>query len=257
MKRVLKLAVGMVTFNRGVLLPHVLRYLARLRWRYGEKVIIVRDGGSSDDTWRVLLEHIPTLIENYDGVYVSRSLKPEPIPKSRNHILALARGLKCNLLLMLDDDVLVQDYVAEELYKYMGGEYAVLSARHITVYQNSPYNPYSVPHYYFLRDVERNPYLWMGCTMMNLDIIPSDFWFDETKVLHEDVDFCKRLAQGQTSDRKPRAVGLCNRVTVVHWRIRGMKHSIDYARELWGWTPKNATIGEARSSKLLLRCTRP
>ena len=224
--------IGILTWNREKQLPLVLEYVYKTareirKLGYTAKTIIV-DNKSEDKTREIIVDFTLSHPELLGEIYFERC----KIPEARNKILFRSRKLGAKRLLFVDDDVLVNPVlprVAEEYFRE-DPELAIILSTTYTHYGLEPILPEQlVVKKGVLPEIQYIVSSWMGSTILALDRIPSDIWFDNTKVVLEDIDFMQRVVQ------RGLKIARLNYIKSVHWKISREDTSYDRTVKLWDY----------------------
>jgi len=209
------LLIAVVTqgYNRYHRLLEALRYIKAL----ADKVSSY-NGFKKPDIVVISKEDI--YLDQYSSIQVIH-LPDSNIPRARNHALRIARSGGYDYLLFVDDDVLVNPDLVEQAVKCMrdnGRAGVVASALYIHYgKEKPPIQPYTIKPVCVQVDSTH-----MGATLLDINMIPEDIWFNEEKEVGEDTDFCHRLGE------RGIATLMVSGFYSIHWKLHHREYTLYY-----------------------------
>ena len=208
-----RLLVAVVTQGMG----RYIRLLSSLKYiRTLVEEVARYPGFAKPDIIVVSREYV--YLDDYSGVK-QHVLPGSNIPEARNYALRIARSAGYDYLLFVDDDVLVNPQLVEHAVKCMDDKTAMVSSSLYIYYGKlePPTNPFTDKPRCLEVDMVST-----AATLLDVNKIPDNLWFNPKLEVGEDNDFCRRIR------KKGLKVKLVSGLYSIHWKLHHREYAIYY-----------------------------
>jgi glycosyltransferase involved in cell wall biosynthesis len=109
-------SIVLTTYNSQAIIEQVLKAIVGQNFPLGKVELVIVDGGSKDDTLKIIKEFVEHYAKNFYDVKVIVHDKNYGVSKARNDGIRVSRG---RYILILDHDVSMEGNVLSALYEFL------------------------------------------------------------------------------------------------------------------------------------------